>query len=239
MLTAEGVTVRFGGQVALQDVDLRAPDGQITGLIGPNGAGKTTMFNIISGLGTPSRGRVRLDGVDITPLPPFRRARLGLARTFQQLQLFGTLTVRENLELAAGARHDGDERPSAVATRLLRFLGIEHLAEVHAHNVPTGQARLVELGRALATRPSLLLLDEPASGQDQVETEHFAAVLEDLAAEGISILLVEHDMSLVMRVCAEITVLDFGRTVATGSPEEIRTDPAVLAAYLGTGWEGP
>ena len=233
MLEAEAIRVRFGGQMALDEASLRAPAGEITGLIGPNGAGKTTMFNVITGLAAPDAGRVRLDGTDITGLPPYRRARLGLARTFQQLQLFGTLTVAENIELAA-RRKGVSERPRECAARLLDFLGITPLADVYAQNVPTGQARLVELGRALATSPRLLLLDEPASGQDPRETEHFTTLLRSIAADGLGILLVEHDVPLVMEVCSQIHVLDYGRVIASGTPAQIQADERVIAAYLGT-----
>jgi branched-chain amino acid transport system ATP-binding protein len=233
VLEAEAVRVRFGGQMALDDASLRAPAGEVTGLIGPNGAGKTTMFNVITGLAAPDAGRVRLDGMDITALPPFRRARLGLARTFQQLQLFGTLTVAENIELAA-RRKGAAERPRDRAARLLDFLGITALADEYAQNVPTGQARLVELGRALATAPQMLLLDEPASGQDPQETQHFISLLRAIAADGVGILLVEHDVPLVMEVCSQIHVLDYGRVIASGTPAEIQGDERVVAAYLGT-----
>ena len=233
MLQAESVSVRFGGALALNEVSIGAAPGEITGLIGPNGAGKTTMFNVITGLGSPSPGRVTLDGKDLAGLAPYKRARLGLSRTFQQLQLFGTLTVSENIELAAKRSRTG-ERPAEIAARLLDMLGIPHLAEVRAHNVPTGQARVVELGRALATGPRMLLLDEPASGQDQRETEHFKTLLRQIAADGVGILLVEHDIPLVMGLCSRINVLDFGRLIASGTPEEIQRDPTVIAAYLGT-----
>jgi len=233
MLDAEHITVRFGGRNALSNVSLSAGAGEITGLIGPNGAGKTTIFNVITGLRAPSGGRVLLDGVDITKLPPYKRARLGLSRTYQQLQLFGTLTVQENIELAVRRTSDG-ERPAERAERLLDMLGIAPLADVLAHTVPTGQARLVELGRALATEPRLLLLDEPASGQDPQEAEHFKAIMRQVAASGVGILLVEHDIPLVMDVCSKIYVLDYGSLIACDSPQEIRKDRAVIAAYLGT-----
>ncbi|MCU0270564.1 MAG: ABC transporter ATP-binding protein [Acidimicrobiales bacterium] len=233
MLEVTGVTVRFGGLMAVRDVSLSAPLGTVTGLIGPNGAGKTTLFNVITGLGAPTSGRVSLDGVDITRLAPHKRARLGLSRTFQALQLFGTLTVAENIALAA-RRKGTAEKPHECAARLLEFLGIGHLADTHAHNVPTGQARLVELGRALATAPKLVLLDEPASGQDPDETEHFKGLLRQIAADGVGVLLVEHDIPLVMGVCSQIHVLDFGQLIARGTPEEIRRDERVIAAYLGT-----
>jgi branched-chain amino acid transport system ATP-binding protein len=242
LLEVDAVSVRFGGQAALNDVSLDATEGCITGLIGPNGAGKTTLFNVVSGLQAPNRGRVRIGGDDVTGLAPFKRARKGVARTFQRLELFGLLTVRENLAVAADIRrgwarraghHDDDETPGDTAERLIMQIGLAPVAEVRADALPTGQARLVELGRALATRPRLLLLDEPASGQDETETARFADILRTLAASGIGILLVEHDMGLVMDVCQRIHVLDFGILLASGTPEEIKTDPAVLAAYLG------
>jgi len=243
LLDVRDVTVRFGGQVALTGVSVEAGEGRITGLIGPNGAGKTTLFNVITGLQAPDRGRVLLGEDDITGLPPYKRARRGVARTFQRLELFGLLTVRENLAVAADIRRGwsrrsgrtDDEPPSDTAERLIMEIGLVDVADVRADALPTGQARLVELGRALATRPRLLLLDEPASGQDEHETARFADLLRRLAAAGIGILLVEHDMALVMDVCATIHVLDFGTILASGTPAEIRADQSVLAAYLGTG----
>jgi branched-chain amino acid transport system ATP-binding protein len=234
-LEVDGVVVRFGGHVAVDDVSLRAEAGRITGLIGPNGAGKTTLFNVITGLLTPSSGRVALDGRDITKLPPYKRARRGIARTFQRLELFSVLTVRENIAVAAET-HRGWARESAGATidEIIERIGLGACADERVDSLPTGQARLVELGRSLATRPSVLLLDEPASGQTDSETERFASLLRDLSREGMTILLVEHDMQLVMSVCDAICVLDFGRIIADGSPDEIRTNDAVLAAYLGT-----
>jgi branched-chain amino acid transport system ATP-binding protein len=240
LLEVRSVSVRFGGKLAVDDVDLTAEAGRITGLIGPNGAGKTTLFNVISGLQPPTRGQVVLEGNDITGLPPFKRARLGLARTFQRLELFGALTARQNIQVGAGiARRGSTTRHSATATAaaLLTRLGLDAVADVRADALPTGQARLLELGRALATEPRLLLLDEPAAGQDEDETEHFADLLRDLAAEGIGVLLVEHDMQLVMGVCEHIHVLDFGRLMAAGTPDQVRADEAVLAAYLGVGWQ--
>jgi branched-chain amino acid transport system ATP-binding protein len=240
LLDVQTVSVRFGGNIAVQEVSLTAEAGRITGLIGPNGAGKTTLFNVITGLQDPTRGKVFIDGQDITGLPPYRRARKGLARTFQRLELFGALTVRENIQVAASIRSrwgNTDEQPTATANRLLSRIGLAALGDVRAADLPTGQARLVELGRALATQPRLLLLDEPASGQDESETENFADLLRELAGEGIAILLVEHDMQLVMNVCEFIHVLDFGRLMAAGSPTTIRNDPAVLAAYLGSEWQ--
>jgi branched-chain amino acid transport system ATP-binding protein len=231
MLEVSSVTVTFGGRRALDDVSLTAEHGRITGLIGPNGAGKTTLFNVICGLQPPARGQVRVDGDDVTKLPPFKRARHGLARTFQRLEPFGLLTVRENVRLAADIAKRPD--PDAVADALLERLGVEELAAVRADRLPTGQARLVELARALATSPRVLLLDEPASGQDERETAAFSAVLRDVAADGVAVVLVEHDIQLVMDVCAQIHVLDLGRVIASGPPSEVQRDDAVLSAYLG------
>ncbi|MGH9086248.1 MAG: ABC transporter ATP-binding protein [Acidimicrobiales bacterium] len=217
--------------MALMDVDLAATGGAITGLIGPNGAGKTTLFNVICGLQVPMRGRVRIGGRDVTRTPPYRRARRGLARTFQRLELFGLLTVRENVQVAARQASVADA--DAVTDRLLDRLDLTEVAAQRADRLPTGQARVVELARALATGPQVLLLDEPASGQDDTETTRFAAVLREVAADGVAVVLVEHDIQLVMDVCERIHVLDLGRVLASGTPTEVREDAAVLAAYLG------
>jgi branched-chain amino acid transport system ATP-binding protein len=238
LLEVDGVTVRFGGHLALDDVRLAAEPGAITGLIGPNGAGKTTLFNVITGLLTPQRGEVRLDGVAITRLAPYRRARLGLARTFQRLELFTLLTVRENVELAASGRRS-ERRAAGAGGRadvdgILGLVGLADVADVRADELPTGKARLVELARALATRPRLLLLDEPASGQDDRETDAFREVLLDVAGRGIGVVLVEHDVALVMRTCQCVHVLDFGSILAAGTPAEVQNDPAVRDAYLGS-----
>ncbi|MBV8951371.1 MAG: ABC transporter ATP-binding protein [Actinobacteria bacterium] len=235
-LSVSSVTVRFSGNVAVNDVDLTAESGHITGLIGPNGAGKTTLFNVITGLLQPTAGRVTLDGRDITKLTPYKRARRGLARTFQRLELFSMLTARENIRVAADI-HKGWARttksPDRVADEILERVGLTEVADVRVDSLPTGQGRLVELGRALATNPRVLLLDEPAAGQDDAETDRFAELLREFAADGMGVLLVEHDVSLVMDVCETIHVLDFGEIIAVGPPEEIRVNDAVLAAYLG------
>lgn len=230
-LEVSEVTVRFGGRRALSDVSLHAEPGVITGLIGPNGAGKTTLFNVICGLQPPELGTILLGGVDVTRLAPFKRARHGLARTFQRLELFGLLTVRENVRLAADIARRTD--PDRVADELLDRLGVAQLGADRADRLPTGQARVVELARALATDPTVLLLDEPASGQDEGETAAFATVLRDVAASGVAVVLVEHDVQLVMDVCAQIHVLDLGRVLASGPPADVQRDQAVLAAYLG------
>ncbi len=243
MLAIEEVTVRFGGKRVLSDVSIDVERGRIAGLIGPNGAGKTTLFNVISGLLAPASGRVVLDGRDLSALSTFRRARLGIGRTFQRLELFSDLTVGDNLRVAGEIRNSWDPPwarrdrmdPVDEARRVMGVLGLSDLADVNVALVPTGQARVVELGRAMMTRPKVLLLDEPASGQTEVETRAFGGVLSRLVADtGMTILLVEHDMSLVMDVCNHITVLDFGTVIASAPPEQIRADPAVVEAYLGT-----
>jgi len=230
-LEVADVSVSFGGRLALDGVDFTADAGSVTGLIGPNGAGKTTLFNVICGLQPAMHGRVRIDGVDVTKLAPFKRARRGLGRTFQRLEPFGLLTVRENVRLAADAGNR--PHPDQVADELLERLGITDLGGQRADRLPTGQARIVELARALATAPKVLLLDEPASGQDEHETASFSAVVREVAAEGVAVVLVEHDIQLVMNVCSQIHVLDLGRVLASGTPSEVQRDQTVLAAYLG------
>jgi branched-chain amino acid transport system ATP-binding protein len=238
-LEVHNVSVRFGGLEALSDVTLSATEGAITGLIGPNGAGKTTLFNVVTGMQRPNAGGVSLDGRDLRGLSSYRRARLGLGRTFQRLELFGTLTVAENIGVAASI---AQRRAVKVRTRgarevreqLLERLGLTKLADDRADTLPTGSARIVELARALAIGPRVLLLDEPASGQNEEETAHFGRLLRSLANDGLAILLVEHDMELVMNLCDDIAVLDYGRIICTGSPAEVQTSPEVQAAYLGT-----
>lgn len=242
LLALEEVTVRFGANQVLTDVDLVVPAGEVVGLIGPNGAGKTTLFNVVTGLQRPTRGRVRFDRVDISRLDTHHRARRGIGRTFQRLELFGDLTVRDNVRVAGEIRNRwrflglGGDRVDVdrEAERLLDLLGLRAVADVDAGEVPTGTARLVELGRALIARPRLVLLDEPASGQTERETEAFGVLLRRLVDdEGVTVLLVEHDMTLVMEVCDHVHVLDFGRVIAHGAPDEVQADDLVLAAYLG------
>lgn len=238
-LEIEDISVRFGGLAALSEVSLSAAEGAITGLIGPNGAGKTTLFNVVTGMQRSNTGTVRLDGQDLHALSSFRRARLGLGRTFQRLELFGTLTVAENVGVAASIAQRGVVKARSKAIQEVRAaildrVGLTAVANDRADTLPTGTGRLVELARALATRPKVLLLDEPAAGQDTDETERFSEVLRDLANDGLAILLVEHDMELVMNVCHKVVVLDYGRVICTGTPAEVRADPNVQAAYLGT-----
>jgi len=236
-LRVENVSVRFGGLLAVDDVSLEADVGRITGLIGPNGAGKTTLFNVITGLQAPSAGRTFIGTEDVTNMKAYRRARMRMARTFQRLEVFDSLTARENILVAAEIQRtnarDRGEDPSAFVDAILDRVGLRAVADAPVDALSTGLARLVELGRALATQPRLLLLDEPGSGLDERETEALGALLLSLCAEGMAILLVEHDIELVMRVCSHIYVLDFGRVIADGTPAEIRGSTAVQAAYLG------
>jgi branched-chain amino acid transport system ATP-binding protein len=239
LLETRGVNVHFGGHHAVRDVDLDVEAGRITALIGPNGAGKTTTFNVITGL-QEATGKVILDGKEISNLPPHHRARRGIGRTFQRLEVFGSMTAYENILTAAEIRKswsDDKEDPRAVTEGILQLVGIEAVADDRVDAMPTGQARLVELGRALATKPRVLLLDEPASGQDDAETEAFANLLLELADDGMAILMVEHDVSLVMQVSEWIHVLDFGAMLAVGTPTEIQQNKAVLDAYLGAATE--
>lgn len=241
-LAVENVAVRFGGILALSDVDVNVSGGTVHGLIGPNGAGKTTLFNVITGFQPPTRGRVRYDGTDITRTSPHQRARHGMARTFQRLELFGTLTVRENIQVAAESqrgRLPAGTGPSDMTQRLLTDIGIAHIADEPTDALPTGLARLVELARAMATSPSLVLLDEPSAGLDQEETAALGRVLVALAAQGMGVLLVEHDMSLVMGICDEVSVLHYGEIIARGDPASVQAHPAVQNAYLGTGDSTP
>jgi branched-chain amino acid transport system ATP-binding protein len=236
LLEVEDLMVQFGGVVAVAEAGFAAESGIVTGLIGPNGAGKTTCFNVISGLQRPTRGRVLLDGSDITAMSVHRRARRGIARTFQRLEAFGSLSVRENVRVAQDI-HAGFKgvlrRERAEVDALLDRVGILAYANERADSIPTGTARLLELARCLASSPRLLLLDEPSSGLDEAETQDFGRLLQDLAAEGRGILMVEHDMDLVMSVCETIHVLDFGRVIASGTGSQVRSDPLVQKAYLG------
>jgi len=246
-LVVHDLTVRFGGVVAVERFAFEAPTGRITGLIGPNGAGKTSTFNACTGLVRPDAGTVRLDGHDITRLSPAARARRGLGRTFQHVELFDALTVAENVVLGREAqlaaanpfrhlvprRGERQEIADAVAGAL-ELCGISELASTVAATLATGHRRLVELARALAGRHGILLLDEPSAGLDAAESEAFATILRTAVAErGLGILLVEHDMSLVMGLCDYIYVLDFGRHIADGTPADLRNSRAVRDAYLG------
>jgi ABC-type branched-subunit amino acid transport system ATPase component len=251
-LAVENLTVKFGGLVAVNGQTLTAPRGRITGLIGPNGAGKTTTFNACSGMLRPTSGRVSLYGEDVTHLPPQARALRGMGRTFQRMELFDTLSVRENVVVGreaglAGrnpfahlaARRSQVQQCRRLADEALGLCGITDLADRLPGDLSTGQRRLVELARVIAGQFSILLLDEPSSGLDGEETIAFGRILTYLVRErNVGILIVEHDMALVMSTCDYIHVLDFGRPIFEGTPREVATSDLVRAAYLGTEADG-
>jgi branched-chain amino acid transport system ATP-binding protein len=231
-LEVRSVSVNFGGVAALSEVSLRAEAGVVTGLIGPNGAGKTTLFNVVTGLQRPNRGTVHLEGADVTRTRTYRRSRLGLARTFQRLELFSSLTATDNVRVGLESGGVG-AASAATAVALLERVGLADEAASPVSSLPTGSARLVELARALSTDPKVLLLDEPCSGLDERETETLGQLLTSVAAEGRAVVLVEHDTELVLKICETVHVLDFGQVIASGPPAQIRTDPKVQVAYLG------
>ena len=241
VLNAAGVSVSFGGVHAVVDVDLEVAPGRLVGLIGPNGAGKTTFIDAITGF-VRSRGRVELDGRDITRLPPHARARLGLARTWQSIELFEDLSVRENLHVAShrpGVLRTVKETVSTAgpgSEELARVLDVFELGPI-IDELPTelsqGQRKLVGIARALAGKPRVVCLDEPAAGLDTNESEELGRQLRGLADAGQSMLLIDHDMGLVLGICDEVVVLEFGEVIARGAPDAVRRDPRVIAAYLG------
>ena len=250
MLEIRGVTCVFGGLVALDDVSFVARQGEITGVIGPNGAGKTTLFNIITGIYTRTAGNVVLDSRDISDLPPERLARLGLVRTFQNIELFGQMSVLENVMVGLHTRsrsgflacacklphHLAEERRiRAQARELLEFVGIADLAETVAANLPFGKGRMLEIARALAVQPRIMLMDEPAAGLNSRETWQLGDLIRKIRETGVTVVLVEHDMELVMDICDAIVVLNLGKKLAEGTPRQIQENPEVIAAYLGEG----
>jgi branched-chain amino acid transport system ATP-binding protein len=250
MLGVSDVTCIFGGLTALDHVSFTARQGEITGVIGPNGAGKTTLFNIITGIYSRTAGSVTLEGRDVSGLPPERLAPLGLVRTFQNIELFGQMTVLENVMVGLHTKsrsgffscalklpwHLREERRIRQQAReLLEFVGIGELADTVAANLPFGKGRLLEIARALALQPRIVLMDEPAAGLNSRETYELGLLIRRIRESGVTVVLVEHDMELVMDVCDAIVVLNLGRKLAEGTPRQIQENPAVIAAYLGEG----
>lgn len=248
MLNLSGIGKQFGGLTALQGISFNVGKGSITGIIGPNGAGKTTLFNIATGIYPPSAGAVVLEGKDISKLPPEGRARLGLVRTFQNIELFGKMTVLENVMVGLHTRSGSglfacsfrmpwqmseERRIRERAKELLAFVGIPELADVQAGTLSFGKGRLLEIARAMALEPKLLLMDEPAAGLNSSETAELADLIKKIRDLGVTVALVEHDMDLVMDICDQLVVLNLGTMLAEGTPREIQDNQAVITAYLG------
>jgi len=233
MLELESVTKRFGGLTAVKDVSLRAAPGEILGIIGPNGAGKTTLFNVISGFYAPDGGRVRLDGRDINGLAPHHVCALGLTRTFQLVKPFGNLSVLDNVMIGALTRVHAVSAAREAARQVVATCRLEAFAESRARSLPIGLRKRLEVARALATRPRILLLDEVMSGLNATELIEMIAILRRLHADGLGLIVIEHIMAAMMRLAQRIVVLHHGEKIAEGRPEEISRDPRVVDAYLG------
>lgn len=248
VLSVKGVTQKFGGLTALSDIDMEVEPGEIIGIIGPNGAGKTTLFNVITGIYAPTDGRIFLQDTDITGMKPYLVSRAGFARTFQNLRLFGRLSVRDNVIAGMHARLDcslldtffytkkkrrTEEYAQKRSEELLKLMGLWEQRYEYASSLPYGSQRRLEIARALAAEPKLLLLDEPAAGMNEIETTQLAEIVKQLKAMGYTILVIEHDMKFVMNICERLYVLNYGRLICQGTPDVVSKDHNVIKAYLG------
>ncbi len=249
LLNIENLTIAFGGLKAVDNFEIKIDGHELVGLIGPNGAGKTTVFNMLTGVYLPSAGKIELNGINVVGMNPNDIVKIGAARTFQNIRLFGALTVLENIKIAYHNELDygilatilrtkkywqQEKKANEECLKILRFFDMEQYADLLASNLPYGKQRKLEIARALATSPKLLLLDEPAAGMNPQETEELMATINLIKKEfDIAILLIEHDMKLVMGICERIVCIDYGKIIAAGTPEHIRTNPAVIKAYLG------